>query len=109
MDADPKPFIFLYCTLGTVPVLTGFFDLQEVLQTDENSGLVQQVVQSQTRTNIKKLTKTFVTLSLSDVGSRYSTVHWGRHAKTTIPSVAVFLIRISINADPDPGFYFGSA
>jgi hypothetical protein len=44
---------------------------QEVLQTDENCGLVQQVVQSQTRTNIKKLTKTFVTLSLSDVASRW--------------------------------------
>lgn len=43
---------------------------QEVLQTDENWGLVQQVVQSQTRTNIKKLTKTFITLSLSDVASR---------------------------------------
>jgi hypothetical protein len=42
-----------------------------VLQTDENCGLVQQVVQSQTRTNIKKLTKTFVTLSLSDVASRW--------------------------------------
>ena len=44
--------------------------MQEVLQTDENWGLVQQVVQSQTRTNIKKLTKTFITLSLSDVASR---------------------------------------
>jgi COP9 signalosome complex subunit 3 len=43
---------------------------QEVLQTDENWGLVQQVLQSQTRTNIKKLTKTFITLSLSDVASR---------------------------------------
>ena len=33
-------------------------------------GLVRQVALSQTKSNIKRLTKTFVTLSLSDVASR---------------------------------------
>jgi len=45
---------------------------QEMLTTDNNWGLVQQCVASQTRTNIKRLTKTFVTLSLQDVASRVS-------------------------------------
>jgi len=45
---------------------------QELLTNDNNWGLVQQCVKSQTRTNIKRLTKTFVTLSLQDVASRVS-------------------------------------
>jgi len=43
---------------------------REIFETDNNLGLVNQVVEAQTRTNIKRLTKTFVTLSLSDVASR---------------------------------------
>jgi len=43
---------------------------QELLTTDSNMGLVNQVVASQTRTNIRRLTRTFITLSLSDLASR---------------------------------------
>jgi len=43
---------------------------REHFETDKNLGLVEQVLQAQTRTNIKRLTKTFVTLSLADVASR---------------------------------------
>lgn len=42
----------------------------DVFSTDENLGLVQQVVEAQVKTNIKRLTKTFVTLSLVDVAER---------------------------------------
>jgi len=47
-----------------------FTKYRELFETDGNLGLVNQVVQEQTRTNIKRLTKTFVTLSLADVASR---------------------------------------
>ena len=40
----------------------------DVFETDGNSGLVAQAAASQTKSNIKRLTKTFVTLSLDDVG-----------------------------------------
>ena len=43
---------------------------QELLTGDNNMGLVQQVVASQTRTNIRRLTRTFITLSLADLASR---------------------------------------
>jgi len=43
---------------------------QELFATDNNTGLVQQVVASQTRTNIRRLTRTFITLSLADLASR---------------------------------------
>ena len=39
----------------------------DVFETDGNSGLVAQAAASQTKSNIKRLTKTFVTLSLEDV------------------------------------------
>lgn len=52
---------------GLRNVLTKY---REVFETDNNLGLVRQVIEAQTRTNIKRLTKTFVTLSLSDVASR---------------------------------------
>ena len=39
----------------------------DVFETDGNSGLVTQATASQTKSNIKRLTKTFVTLSLEDV------------------------------------------
>jgi COP9 signalosome complex subunit 3 len=42
----------------------------ELLNADNNMGLVQQVVASQTRTNIRRLTRTFITLSLADLASR---------------------------------------
>jgi len=43
---------------------------QELFTGDSNMGLVQQVVASQTRTNIRRLTRTFITLSLADLASR---------------------------------------
>ena len=46
----------------------------DVFETDGNSGLVAQAAASQTKSNIKRLTKTFVTLSLSDVSNRYVVV-----------------------------------
>ncbi len=42
----------------------------EVFAADQNSGLVEQVLQSQLRTSVKRLTKTFVTLSLSELAQR---------------------------------------
>merc|ERR1712226_16799 len=42
----------------------------DVFETDVNSGLVAQTAVSQTKSNIKRLTKTFVTLSLEDVAAR---------------------------------------
>jgi len=41
-----------------------------VFENDGNLGLVRQVAVAQTKSNIKRLTKTFVTLSLTDVASR---------------------------------------
>ena len=41
-----------------------------VFSSDKNSGLVKQVVASMQKRNIQRLTKTFITLSLSDVASR---------------------------------------
>jgi COP9 signalosome complex subunit 3 len=43
---------------------------QEAFQTDRNFGLVKQVRSAQTKLNIQRLTKTFLTLSLADVASR---------------------------------------
>lgn len=43
---------------------------QQLFTQDNNMGLVQQVVASQTRTNIRRLTRTFITLSLGDLASR---------------------------------------
>jgi len=42
----------------------------ELINTDNNMGLVQQVVASQTRTNIRRLTQTFITMSLTDLANR---------------------------------------
>jgi len=42
----------------------------DVFETDGNSGLVAQAAASQTKSNIKRLTKTFVTLSLTDVAAK---------------------------------------
>ena len=43
---------------------------QETFSQDNNLGLVKQVVSSQTRSNIRRLTRTFITLSLSDLAHR---------------------------------------
>jgi len=43
---------------------------QETFTADSNMGLVQQVVCSQTRTSIQRLTRTFITLSLTDLAAR---------------------------------------
>ncbi|XP_049809791.1 COP9 signalosome complex subunit 3 [Schistocerca nitens] len=43
---------------------------QETFARDSNAGLVKQVLASLYRKNIQRLTKTFLTLSLSDVASR---------------------------------------
>lgn len=46
------------------------FKNQEVFVRDKNMGLVKQVIQHLFKKNIQRLTKTFLTLSLSDVASR---------------------------------------
>lgn len=43
---------------------------QEVFRRDNNFGLVKQVRAAQTKLNIQRLTKTFLTLSLADVAAR---------------------------------------
>lgn len=42
----------------------------EIFNRDQNMGLVKQVVKVMYKKNIQRLTKTFLTLSLSDVASR---------------------------------------
>ena len=42
----------------------------DVFVQDQNLGLVSQVVESQTKTNIKRLTKTFLTLSLVELANK---------------------------------------
>eukprot|EP00095_Tigriopus_kingsejongensis_P012377 maker-scaffold190_size271632-snap-gene-1.29 protein:Tk12377 transcript:maker-scaffold190_size271632-snap-gene-1.29-mRNA-1 annotation:"hypothetical protein BRAFLDRAFT_275202" len=41
-----------------------------VFETDSNMGLVEQVLESQTKTNIKRLTRTFLTLSLAELAQK---------------------------------------
>lgn len=42
----------------------------DIFQRDENVGLTKQILESLYKNNIKRLTKTFLTLSLADVASR---------------------------------------
>jgi len=48
---------------------------REIFESDSNLGLVNQVVKTQVRSNIKRLTKPFVTLSLADVANRVGLEH----------------------------------
>jgi len=57
---------FLY-PLFSQATITQYSD---VFAADKNSGLVGQVSDSLMKTNIKRLTKTFLTLSLEDVAAR---------------------------------------
>uniref|UniRef100_A0A8D8UJW0 COP9 signalosome complex subunit 3 n=1 Tax=Cacopsylla melanoneura TaxID=428564 RepID=A0A8D8UJW0_9HEMI len=43
---------------------------QEIFSRDENTGLTKQILVCLTKNNIKRLTRTFLTLSLADVASR---------------------------------------
>ena len=43
---------------------------QDLFSADNNLGLVKQVLTSQTRSNIRRLTRTFITLSLGDLATR---------------------------------------
>ena len=43
---------------------------QEVFTADNNMGLVRQVMSSQVRSSIRRLTRTFITLSLADLATR---------------------------------------
>jgi len=70
---------------------------QELLTTDNNLGLVQQVVESQTRTNIKRLTKTFVTLSLQDVASRVQLESPQEAEKAIVEMIAAGTIHATIS------------
>ncbi|KAF4514256.1 UNVERIFIED_CONTAM: hypothetical protein B566_EDAN019543 [Ephemera danica] len=66
-----------YHELATAYATTRTADVQNVLQKyaeifsrENNTGLAKQVLTSLTKKNIQRLTKTFLTLSLSDVASR---------------------------------------
>ncbi|KAF0312920.1 COP9 signalosome complex subunit 3 [Amphibalanus amphitrite] len=72
-----RPFCVPYVELATAfaqrspePLLAVVTRHQEQFARDQNTGLVKQVVASHNKMNIQRLTKTFVTLSLSDVASR---------------------------------------
>ncbi|XP_059475246.1 COP9 signalosome complex subunit 3 [Neocloeon triangulifer] len=59
-----------YSTNSIVDVQAAVNKHREVLERDNNMGLAKQVSASLTKKNIQRLTKTFITLSLSDVASR---------------------------------------
>lgn len=65
-----------YCDLANLytssqnPNELGALAQKQVFSRDNNEGLVKQVIQSQHKKNIQRLTKTFLTLSISDVASR---------------------------------------
>ncbi|XP_047360513.1 COP9 signalosome complex subunit 3 isoform X2 [Vespa velutina] len=59
-----------YLTNNCEEVLTVIRKYQELFVREHNSGLVKQVLSYLYKKNIQRLTKTFLTLSLSDVASR---------------------------------------
>jgi len=59
-----------YHTNNAAELRTTVTKYQETFTQDNNLGLVKQVVSSQTRSNIRRLTRTFITLSLSDLALR---------------------------------------
>lgn len=72
-----KPLAHAYTEIVTAFHLNSVDELRavinkyrEVYESDRNIGLVNQVVKRQVTSNIKRLTKPFVTLSLVDVASR---------------------------------------
>lgn len=60
----------VYATNNTEELRTAVNKYQETFTRDGNMGLTKQVVASLDKKNIQRLTKTFLTLSLSDVASR---------------------------------------
>jgi len=60
---------------------------QDVIRRDENHGLIKQVQSAQTKSSIKRLTKTFLTLSLADVASRVQLVGGSQQAEKYILSM----------------------
>ncbi|XP_063235012.1 COP9 signalosome complex subunit 3 isoform X1 [Bacillus rossius redtenbacheri] len=67
-----QPYLDLSAAYGTnLPELRAVVNkYQETFSRDSNAGLCKQVVASLYKKNIQRLTKTFLTLSLSDVASR---------------------------------------
>ena len=72
-----KPLAQVYHDLATAFATSSSDELRivmnkfrEVFTQDTNMGLVKQVANSLYKKNIQRLTKTFLTLSLSDVASR---------------------------------------
>lgn len=59
-----------YLTNNCEEVLTVIRKYQELFAREHNTGLVKQVLSYLYKKNIQRLTKTFLTLSLSDVASR---------------------------------------
>eukprot|EP00088_Acartia_fossae_P036776 TRINITY_DN3797_c0_g1_i1.p1 TRINITY_DN3797_c0_g1~~TRINITY_DN3797_c0_g1_i1.p1 ORF type:complete len:449 (-),score=114.31 TRINITY_DN3797_c0_g1_i1:569-1888(-) len=72
-----KPLCYAYTEIVNAYHLNNVDELRNVIakyrdiyDNDSNLGLVNQVHKTQVRSNIKRLTKPFVTLSLADVASR---------------------------------------
>lgn len=59
-----------YATTRTADVQNVLQKYAEIFSRENNTGLTKQVLTSLTKKNIQRLTKTFLTLSLSDVASR---------------------------------------
>ncbi|XP_033108007.1 COP9 signalosome complex subunit 3-like [Anneissia japonica] len=59
-----------YVSMNPADVQTVVAKHTEQFTSDQNTGLVKQVVASMYRKNIQRLTKTFLTLSLSDIARR---------------------------------------
>lgn len=72
-----KPLSYAYHDLATAFLTTSREEVlnivnkyREIYVRDTNMGLVKQVISSLYKKNIQRLTKSFITLSLSDVASR---------------------------------------
>jgi len=68
--ASYQELVVAYYSNHTAELENVIIKYSDVFETDGNSGLVAQAAASQTKSNIKRLTKTFVTLSLEDVAAK---------------------------------------
>lgn len=68
--ASYQELVVAYYSNQTAELENVISKYSDVFETDGNSGLVAQAAASQTKSNIKRLTKTFVTLSLEDVAAK---------------------------------------
>jgi COP9 signalosome complex subunit 3 len=91
-----KPMSAAYNDLATAYATNSSAELQKVVAKhtdiftrDTNLGLVKQVVASVSRKNIQRLTKTFLTLSLTDMANRVH-LSGGREAEEYVLHMVSF-------------------